>query len=199
MNICHDRAAADDDFCSLLTHLTMRTVFDPNERADITNPEYVRIHDEYKNLVDFMLGSFMDEMQISPAQFEVACLEGRQSSASAGGAQGNAFTFHQGLFQQIWAANDIRIFVRMMTQRNVELQLQALDLIEHRQQNLTDADRQPSVDDEPVVGGAAADPATTTADRDEEWVVKLKSGVVCFSCHYIHYTKGTPVVGMSTT
>lgn len=96
----------------------------------------MRIHDDYKNLVDFMLGSFMDEMQISAAQFEVACLEGRQT-----GAVGNAFSFHQGLFQQIWAANDIRIFVRMMTQRNVELQLQALDLIEHRQQNLTDADR----------------------------------------------------------
>lgn len=97
-----------------------------------------------------MLGSFMDEMQISPEQFEVACLEGRQG----GGGSSNAFSFHQGLFQQvcfylytyfnlvfhecnilnqIWAANDIRIFIRMMTQRNVELQLQALDLIERRQ------------------------------------------------------------------
>lgn len=26
-------------------------VFDPNEKADITNPDYVRIHEEYKNLV----------------------------------------------------------------------------------------------------------------------------------------------------
>lgn len=34
---------------------------------------------------------------------------------------------------QIWAANDIKIFIRMMTQRNVELQLQALDLIEKNQ------------------------------------------------------------------
>lgn len=71
----------------------------------------------------------MEEMQITPEQFEVACLEGRNTQSIAG----NAFNFHQGLFQQIWAANDKRIFVRMMTQRNLELQLQALDLIERRQ------------------------------------------------------------------
>lgn len=95
-------------------------------------------------------------MQITPEQFEVACLEGRQS-----GGPSNAFSFHQGLFQQvksinlpfcfasflnsdgfkIWAANDIRIFIRMMTQRNVELQLQALDLIERRH-NSTQKDDQ---------------------------------------------------------
>lgn len=146
------------------------SVFDPNERADVTNPEYVRIHDEYKNLVDFMLGSFMDEMQISPGQFEVACLEGRQSAGP--NSQGNAFTFHQGLFQQIWAANDIRIFVRMMTQRNVELQLQALDLIEHRQQNLTDADRQQINDEETASKNESANPADAPATA-EEYVVQM--------------------------
>lgn len=49
-----------------------------------------------------MLGSFMDEMQISPEQFEVACLEGRQGAGIAvGGVASNAFSFHQGLFQQV--------------------------------------------------------------------------------------------------
>lgn len=75
-----------------------------------------------------MLGSFMEEMQISPETFEMACLEGRNQTGP-----NNPLSFHQRLFQQIWAANDIRIFIRMMTQRNVELQLQALDLIERRQ------------------------------------------------------------------
>ena len=116
-----------------------------------------------------MLGSFMEEMQITPEQFEFACLEGRHvaslGSAGAGGARaasagtpggssdrtdqsgGNTFSFHQGLFQQIWAANDIRIFIRMMVQRNVELQLQALDLIERRSQSLsTKRDEGGSVD-----------------------------------------------------
>lgn len=99
---------------------------------DPKNAEYLKIHVEYKNLVDFMLGSFMEELQISPAKFEMACLEGQQQQqqmASDGGPT-NPRAFHQRLFQQIWAANDIRIFIRMMTQRNVELQLQALDLIE---------------------------------------------------------------------
>lgn len=84
-----------------------------------------------------MLGSFMEELQITPEQFEVACLEGRNSGnvsdASNSAKDGGSFSFHQGLFQQIWAANDIRIFVKMMVQRNLEIQLQALDLIERRQ------------------------------------------------------------------
>lgn len=46
--------------------------------------------------VDYMLGSFMEEMQITPEQFELACLEGRQNTAA-----GSAFSFHQGLFQQV--------------------------------------------------------------------------------------------------
>ncbi|EDS36512.1 conserved hypothetical protein [Culex quinquefasciatus] len=100
-------------------------IFDPNLKPDEQNPEFRRVHDEYKNLVDYMLGTFMDEMHITPEQFEFACLEGEGDA--------NTFSFHQGLFQQIWAANDIRIFIRMMTQRNVEIQLQALDLIERRQ------------------------------------------------------------------
>ncbi|XP_058060864.1 cilia- and flagella-associated protein 36 [Anopheles bellator] len=126
-------------------------IFDPSLQPDETNPEFRKVHDEYKNLVDLLLGSFMEEMQITPEQFEFACLEGRHvanlasraasastiedTSASADERAGTStFSFHQGLFQQIWAANDIRIFIRMMVQRNVELQLQALDLIERRSQ-----------------------------------------------------------------
>ncbi|XP_055617988.1 cilia- and flagella-associated protein 36 [Toxorhynchites rutilus septentrionalis] len=121
-------------------------IFDPNIKLEEDNPEFRKVHDEYKNLVDYMLGSFMEEMQITPEQFEFACLEGRNtavmSQASDNPAEGehakgrNTFSFHQGLFQQIWAANDIRIFIRLMTQRNVEIQLQALDLIERRQASL---------------------------------------------------------------
>uniref|UniRef100_A0A182Y4J3 Cilia- and flagella-associated protein 36 n=1 Tax=Anopheles stephensi TaxID=30069 RepID=A0A182Y4J3_ANOST len=134
-------------------------IFDPNLQPDENNPEFRKVHDEYKNLVDYMLGSFMEEMQITPEQFEFACLEGRHVANLGGGGGGaparagsagtssddrteqsgaaSTFSFHQGLFQQIWAANDIRIFIRMMVQRNVELQLQALDLIERRSQSMS--------------------------------------------------------------
>lgn len=82
-----------------------------------------------------MLGSFMEEMNITPEQFEIACIEGKNLNALSldEPSDNHSFSFHKGLFQQIWAANDIRIFVRFMIQRNVEIQLQALDLIERRQ------------------------------------------------------------------
>lgn len=82
-----------------------------------------------------MLGSFMEEMNITPEQFEVACLEGKSLNVLGKdeSVDAHSFSFHRGLFQQVWAANDIRIFVRLMVQRNVEIQLQALDLLERRQ------------------------------------------------------------------
>lgn len=130
---------------------------------DVKNPEYVKLHADYKNLVDFMLGSFMEELQISPAKFEMACLEGRnqQQQLQVDGLQ-NPRAFHQRLFQQIWAANDIRIFVRMMTQRNVELQLQALDLIERRQSS-----RDTSRSEESASDVAAEGQSITTAELIE--------------------------------
>lgn len=43
-----------------------------------------------------MLSTFMEEMHITPEQFEVACLAGRKA---AGGV--NAVAFTQSLFQQV--------------------------------------------------------------------------------------------------
>ena len=37
--------------------------------------------------------------------------------------------FRQGLFEQVYAAEDFTVFTRMMTQKNIELQLQALELL----------------------------------------------------------------------
>lgn len=42
--------------------------------ADIEeNDEYQKIYQEYKNLVDLLLGCFMEDMGITPEQFESAC------------------------------------------------------------------------------------------------------------------------------
>lgn len=46
--------------------------------------------------------------------------------------QDRSFSFHHGLFQQIWAANDLQIFIKMMVKRNLEIQIQALDLLERQ-------------------------------------------------------------------
>lgn len=40
-----------------------------------------------------------------------------------------SFSFHNGLFQQIWAANDIRIFFRLMKSRNLEMQIQGKNFV----------------------------------------------------------------------
>ncbi|KAK5647859.1 hypothetical protein RI129_002751 [Pyrocoelia pectoralis] len=88
------------------------------------SPNYAKIYEEYKNLVDVMLGSYMEDIGISPAQFEEECIKGHLELAPK--------HFDNSLFEQIWAANDYGMFKRMMTQRNVELQLQALELIEQK-------------------------------------------------------------------
>lgn len=82
----------------------LRIVFDPNEMPDENNVLYRKIHDEYKHLVDFMLGSFMEELQITPEQFEVACLAGKHTSSG--------LSFHHGLFQQV--RNTLHSFLRLV-------------------------------------------------------------------------------------
>merc|ERR1712227_1040338 len=47
-------------------------IFEPDE-DDKNEKEYKNIHDDYKNLVDFMLGSYMEDIGIKPQQFEEAC------------------------------------------------------------------------------------------------------------------------------
>ncbi|XP_059053437.1 cilia- and flagella-associated protein 36 [Achroia grisella] len=101
--------------------------FEPTDNGEVLDrPEYKKIHDEYRNLVDVMLGSFMDDIGITADQFEAAC---RLSARDLAGLPAH---FHRRLFEQIWAANDYDMFVKMMTHKNVELQLQALELIERR-------------------------------------------------------------------
>ena len=98
-------------------------VFEPDTAGEDNEDEYKKVHDEYKNLVDFMLGSYMEDIGITSSQFEAAC---GQASARI------RSQFHQALFEQVWAADDYEIFKRMMIQKNIELQLQALELLQQR-------------------------------------------------------------------
>ncbi|KAG7298012.1 hypothetical protein JYU34_018772 [Plutella xylostella] len=101
--------------------------FEPADNGEVQHrPEYKKIHEEYKDLVDVMLSTFMEDIGITSEQFESAC---RMSARDLAGLPAH---FHRRLFDQIWAANDYDIFVKMMTHKNVELQLQALELIERR-------------------------------------------------------------------
>ncbi|XP_034177581.1 cilia- and flagella-associated protein 36 [Osmia lignaria lignaria] len=93
--------------------------------ADVEdNEEYRKTYQEYKNLVDLLLGCFMEDMGITPEQFEYACTVNKYTKMPV--------QFQQNLFEQIWAANEYEIFKRMMIQKNLELQLQALNMIEQK-------------------------------------------------------------------
>ena len=66
------------------------TVFDPdsyNNMSDEKEEEYRKIHDEYKGLVDFMLASFMEDLEVSPEQVEEACRTREKSTASQSESQ----------------------------------------------------------------------------------------------------------------
>lgn len=107
----------------ILTFIEHKSLIFEPEIEDQNDVEYKKIHDEYKNLVDFMLGSYMEDIGITSDQFEKAC--GRASGKIRS-------QFHHAVFEQVWAADDYEIFKRMMIQKNIELQLQALELLQQK-------------------------------------------------------------------
>jgi len=120
-------------------------VFEPGE-YEKNQEEYKKIHDDYKNLVDFMLGSYMEDIGISHAQFQEVFNQGNGTKKKS--------KFQQGLFEQVWAADDFEIFKQMMIQKNIELQLQALELLQQRYGvlpfSLQPGDKKETKDDERV-------------------------------------------------
>lgn len=108
----------------ILTFIENKSLtFEADSDYEGSADDYKSIHDQYKNLVDFMLGSYMEDIGITPDQFEAACGKASKNIKSE---------FHQSLFEQVWAADDFEIFKRMMIQKNLELQLQALEILQHR-------------------------------------------------------------------
>ncbi|XP_033227355.1 cilia- and flagella-associated protein 36 isoform X3 [Belonocnema kinseyi] len=100
-------------------------IFEPDTED---SKEYRDVYQEYKNLVDLLLGCYMEDMGITPEQFERACAVNRNTRIPIQFQQAAL----QSLFEQIWAANEFEIFKRMMIQKNLELQLQALNMIEQK-------------------------------------------------------------------
>ena len=86
----------------------------------------------------------MEDIGIAPKQFEEACGKGSKRSFQHGlfeqvsSNQIRKECFHK-IFLQVWAADDFEIFKRMMIQKNIELQLQALELLQQRYGVLPDS------------------------------------------------------------
>lgn len=66
-------------------------MFEPEE-CDQHDDEYGKIFEEYKNLVDKLLASHMDDLGITTQQFEEACRTAKGVLSAR---------FHQTLFEQV--------------------------------------------------------------------------------------------------
>nr|XP_027206370.1 cilia- and flagella-associated protein 36-like isoform X2 [Dermatophagoides pteronyssinus] len=81
-------------------------IFDPNEIED--------------DNVDQLIGSHMQELDINEQQFSRACQLAEGMLATK---------LKRILFEELWAAEDYEVFVRLMSKRNVELQLEAMEIL----------------------------------------------------------------------
>ncbi|WAR23670.1 CFA36-like protein [Mya arenaria] len=118
-----------------LIFLVTFSVFDPSI-DDL--PEYKTVHYDYKEVVQSLLDAFMKDTKLSN---------------------------DQGLFELVLAMEDYAIFVTMMTQKNIELQQQALMLILKQQGALPDSLMEGSVTTPP--------PAPRPQDNEEEIMRKV--------------------------
>nr|ACI67459.1 Coiled-coil domain-containing protein 104 [Salmo salar] len=94
------------------------TVFDDEDENKLT---YTEIHQEYKHLVEKLLETYMQEVGIDEQQFLEACSSPLAKSKTL-----------QTVFQPVLATDDFQMFRSLMVQKNMELQLQALQVIKER-------------------------------------------------------------------
>ncbi|XP_010783289.1 cilia- and flagella-associated protein 36 isoform X2 [Notothenia coriiceps] len=91
------------------------TVFDDEDENKLS---YTDIHLQYKKLVETLLGNYMQEVGINEQQFLDACTSPFAKTKTL-----------QLVFQPVLATDDFQMFRSLMTQKNTELQLQALSVI----------------------------------------------------------------------
>ncbi|XP_065785330.1 cilia- and flagella-associated protein 36 isoform X2 [Muntiacus reevesi] len=99
-------------------------VFDDEEESKLT---YTEIHQEYKELVEKLLETYLKEIGINEDQFQEACTSPLAKTRTS-----------QDILQPVLAAEDFTIFKAMMVQKNTEMQLQAIRIIQERNGVLPD-------------------------------------------------------------
>ncbi|XP_070590868.1 cilia- and flagella-associated protein 36 [Erythrolamprus reginae] len=99
-------------------------VFDDEEESKLS---YTEIHQEYKALVEKLLDSYLKEVGINEDRFQEACMSPLAKTRTS-----------QAILQPVLAAEDFRLFKEMMVQKNIEMQLQAIRIIQERNGVLPD-------------------------------------------------------------
>ncbi|RNA16661.1 cilia- and flagella-associated 36 isoform X1, partial [Brachionus plicatilis] len=96
---------------------------DDDENLEKVPTEFIDVHLKYKDLVDTLINTFLLDLGVSYSQFLKACK--RTSSLN----QNSSFLE---LFEQIWSAENFRMFKSLMVRKNIELELQALILLQYQ-------------------------------------------------------------------
>ncbi|XP_022332498.2 uncharacterized protein LOC111130096 isoform X1 [Crassostrea virginica] len=103
-------------------------IFDPSIED---SEEYKKVHQEYKATIQKLLDAFMKDTGISHDQIIKALHDMNRKQ--------DIKEMFQSLFEQFFAAEDYGIFVRLMVQKNIELQQQALAMIMQMQGGLPES------------------------------------------------------------
>ncbi|XP_069625023.1 cilia- and flagella-associated protein 36 isoform X1 [Ranitomeya imitator] len=98
------------------------SVFDDEEENKLS---YTEIHNEYKDLVEKLIQEHLTEMGISEEQFQQACISPLTQTPDI-----------KNMLQSVVAVEDFLVFKEMMLQKNLELQLQAIQIIQQQNGDL---------------------------------------------------------------
>ncbi|NWS68439.1 CFA36 protein, partial [Crotophaga sulcirostris] len=99
-------------------------VFDDEEESKLS---YTEIYQEYQALVEKLLEDHLKEVGINEEKFQEAFSSPLAKTHTS-----------QAILQTVLAAEDFRLFKKMMVQKNIEMQLQAIRIIEERNGVLPD-------------------------------------------------------------
>ncbi|NXH09804.1 CFA36 protein, partial [Bucco capensis] len=99
-------------------------VFDDEEESKLS---YTEIYQEYQALVEKLLEDYLKEVGINEEKFQEAFSSPLAKTHTS-----------QAILQTVLAAEDFRLFKKMMVQKNIEMQLQALRIIKERNGVLPD-------------------------------------------------------------
>ncbi|NXP18394.1 CFA36 protein, partial [Scytalopus superciliaris] len=93
-------------------------VFDDEEESKLS---YTEIYQEYQALVEKLLEDYLKEVGINEEKFQEAFSSPLAKTHTS-----------QAILQTVLAAEDFRLFKKMMVQKNIEMQLQAIRIIKER-------------------------------------------------------------------
>uniref|UniRef100_A0A8C0F6X5 Cilia- and flagella-associated protein 36 n=1 Tax=Bubo bubo TaxID=30461 RepID=A0A8C0F6X5_BUBBB len=99
-------------------------LFDDEEESKLS---YTEIYQEYQALVEKLLEDYLKEVGINEEKFQAAFSSPLAKTHAS-----------QAILQTVLAAEDFRLFKKMMVQKNIEMQLQAIRIIKERNGVLPD-------------------------------------------------------------